>query len=65
LKTTHIIEQEEIEALMSIEEGARLLGVDPRWIRRNWRKLSFCKRLSPRKLRIIRSRLLKYIADQP
>jgi hypothetical protein len=64
LKTTRIIE-EEAPVLISIAEGARLLNVDPRWIRRNSKKLPFVKRLSPRKPRINRSELLKWLANRP
>jgi hypothetical protein len=42
----------EPEQYVSAEEGARLLGVTPRWLYRNQRRLPFVRRLSRKVLQV-------------
>ena len=54
----------EDDTLLSADEAAPLLGVTPRWLYRNSRRLPFTRRLSRKVLRFSKSGLLRWITTR-
>jgi predicted DNA-binding transcriptional regulator AlpA len=51
------------DTLLDVDEAARLTGMSPDWLYRNWQDIPGARKLSPRALRFSRKGVEKWIAQ--
>jgi predicted DNA-binding transcriptional regulator AlpA len=56
---------DDADALLTVIEAARLIGMSPRWLYKNAHRLPFTRRVGPRALRFSRRGIARYLDKRP